>query len=107
MQFRFTRLVVLVVGMSLAASACGRYSISSIRSAKAFQDGIGLYKSGDYVPAAEHFTEAIRLNPDFPFSYFFLGNSYDNCTGRPARARRRTTPTSRRPSRTTGSPSST
>jgi tetratricopeptide (TPR) repeat protein len=84
MQFRFSRLVVLVVGLSLAASACGRYSIGSIRSAKAFQDGIGLYQRGDYVPAAEHFTEAIRLNPDFPFSYFFLANSYDKMY-RPAR----------------------
>lgn len=84
MQFRFSRLVVLVVGLSLAASACGRYSISSIRSAKAFQDGIGLYQRGDYTAASEHFTEAIRLNPDFPFSYFFLGNSYDKLY-RPAR----------------------
>jgi tetratricopeptide (TPR) repeat protein len=84
MQFRFSRLVVLVVGLSLAASACGRYSISSIRSAKAFQDGIGLYQRGDYVPAAEHFDEAIRLNPEFPFSYFFLANSYDKMY-RPAR----------------------
>jgi tetratricopeptide (TPR) repeat protein len=84
MQFRFSRMVVLIVGLSLAASACGRYSISSIRSAKAFQDGIGLYQRGDYVPATEHFTEAIRLNPDFPFSYFFLGNSYDKMY-RPAR----------------------
>jgi tetratricopeptide (TPR) repeat protein len=84
MQFRFSRMVVLIVGLSLAASACGRYSISSIRSAKAFQDGIGQYQRGDYVPASENFSEAIRLNPDFPFSYFFLGNSYDKMY-RPAR----------------------
>ena len=84
MQFRFSRMVVLIVGLSLAASACGRYSIGSIRSAKAFQDGIGQYQRGDYVPASENFTEAIRLNPDFPFSYFFLGNSYDKMY-RPAR----------------------
>jgi tetratricopeptide (TPR) repeat protein len=77
MQFRLSRMVVLVAALSVAAGACGRYSINSIRSAKAFQDGIGLYQRADYVPAAEHFEEAIRLNPDFPFSYFFLGNSYD------------------------------
>jgi tetratricopeptide (TPR) repeat protein len=84
MQFRLNRMVVLVAALSVAAGACGRYSINSIRSAKAFQDGIGLYQRGDYVPAAEHFEEAIRLNPDFPFSYFFLGNSYDKMY-RPAR----------------------
>jgi tetratricopeptide (TPR) repeat protein len=85
MQFRFSRMVVvLIAGLSLASAACGRYSISSIRSAKAFQDGLGLYQRADYVPAAEHFEEAIRLNPAFPFSYFFLGNSYDKLY-RPAR----------------------
>jgi tetratricopeptide (TPR) repeat protein len=44
---------------------------------KAFQDGIGLYTAGDFKNSAEHFEETIRLNPDFGFSYFFLGNSYD------------------------------
>jgi tetratricopeptide (TPR) repeat protein len=84
MQSRSTRLIVLVVGIAVGAGACGRYSINSIRSAKAFQDGIAEYQRADYVPAAEHFEEAIRLNPDFPFSYFFLGNSYDKMY-RPAR----------------------
>jgi tetratricopeptide (TPR) repeat protein len=77
MQSRFTRLVVIVAGLSLAAAACGKYSISSIRSAKALQDGLGLYASGQYASAAAEFEEAVRLNPDFGFSYFFLGNSYD------------------------------
>jgi tetratricopeptide (TPR) repeat protein len=84
MQVRFSRAVVFVVGLSLATAACGRYSISSIRSAKAFQDGIGLYTRGDFGAAAEHFEEAIRLNPEFPFSYFYLGNSNDKLY-RPAR----------------------
>jgi tetratricopeptide (TPR) repeat protein len=84
MQFRFTRIVLLIVGLSLATTACGKYSISSIRSAKAFQDGIGLYQRGEYRGAAEEFEEAIRLNPTFGFSYFFLGNSYDK-QFRPAR----------------------
>jgi tetratricopeptide (TPR) repeat protein len=77
MQLRFTRIVVLLVGLSLATAACGRYSISSIRSAKAFQDGLSLYQKGSYAGAIEEFEEAIRLNPEFGFSYFFLGNSYD------------------------------
>jgi len=77
MQFRFTRLVILVAGLSLATAACGKYSIGSIRSAKAFQDGIGQYQGGEFKGAAANFEEAIRLNPGFGFSYFFLGNSYD------------------------------
>lgn len=70
-------MVVLIAGLSLATAACGRYSISSIRSAKAFQDGLGKYTGGDFKGAASDFEEAVRLNPDFGFSYFFLGNSYD------------------------------
>ena len=77
MQFRFARTVVLVAGLAIATTACGRYSIGSIRSAKAFQDGIGQYQGGNFADASKNFEEAVRLNPDFGFSYFFLGNSYD------------------------------
>lgn len=80
MQFRFTRMVVLVAGLAVvtSASACGRYSLGSIRSLKAFKDGAGLYAKGDYPGAAAKFEESISHNPDFGFSYFYLGNSYDN-----------------------------
>jgi tetratricopeptide (TPR) repeat protein len=78
MQFRFTRMIVLVAGLAIATSACGKYSINSIRSLKAFKDGAELYQKGSYREAAPLFEHAIQLNPDFPFSYFFLANSYDN-----------------------------
>jgi tetratricopeptide (TPR) repeat protein len=77
MQFRFTRTLVLVAALSVAAAGCGRYSIGSIRSAKAFQDGLAQYTGGNFTQAAQNFEEAIRLNPGFGFTYFFLGNSYD------------------------------
>ena len=69
MQFRFSRLVVLIVGMSLAASACGRYSISSIRSAKAFQDGIVLYQRGDTGMFWPLFRAAMPEEQDDPAGY--------------------------------------
>jgi tetratricopeptide (TPR) repeat protein len=78
MQFRFTRIVVLAVGLAVAASGCGKYSINSIRALKAFKDGAGLYQKGAYRDAAPLFENAIALNPDFGFSYFFLANSYDS-----------------------------
>jgi tetratricopeptide (TPR) repeat protein len=81
MQFRFTRMVVLVAGLAVATSvtsACGKYSLSSIRSLKAFKDGAMLYTKGDYPAAAAKFEESVAQNPDFGFSYFYLGNSYDN-----------------------------
>jgi tetratricopeptide (TPR) repeat protein len=77
MQLRFTRMVVLVAGLGFAAAGCGKYSISNIRSLKAFNDGIELYQKSDYRGASEAFEHAIQLNPDWGFSYFYLGNSYD------------------------------
>jgi tetratricopeptide (TPR) repeat protein len=84
MQFRLTRMVVLVAGLTVATSACGQYSISSIRSLKAHRDGANLYERGDFRGAAERFEQAVFHNPDFGFSYFYLANSYENLY-RPAR----------------------
>ncbi len=78
MQVRFSRLAVLVVALSVAAAGCGKYSISNIRSAKAFQDANALYKRADYKGAVAGYEESVRLNPDLGFAYFFLGNSYEN-----------------------------
>ena len=63
---------------SVGAAGCGKYSISNIRSLKAFQDANALYKKGEYSRAALRYTDAVTLNPDLGFAYFFLGNSYDN-----------------------------
>jgi hypothetical protein len=81
MQVRFTRLAVLVVALSAAAAGCGKYSISNIRSAKAFQDANALYTRGDYAGAAVKYQDSITLNPDLGFAYFFLGHSHGSSTG--------------------------
>lgn len=81
MQFRLTRMVALVAGLAvatMATSACGKYSLSSIRSLKAFKDGLTFYQKGDYRGATAKFEESISHNADFGFSYFYLANSYDN-----------------------------
>jgi tetratricopeptide (TPR) repeat protein len=78
MSSRLARLVVTVIALSVAGAACGRYSISNIRSLKAFQDANKLYMKTDYKAAIVRYEDAIRLNPDLGFAYFFLGNSYDN-----------------------------
>jgi tetratricopeptide (TPR) repeat protein len=77
MQFRLTRLVVLALALSVGAAACGKYSISNIRSLKAFQDANGLYSKKEYAAAVARYEDAIRFNPDLGFAYFFLGNSHD------------------------------
>lgn len=78
MQVRFTRLAVFVVALSAVAAGCGKYSISNIRSAKAFQDANALYMKGDYKGAIPFYEKSVSLNPDLGFAFFFLGNSYDN-----------------------------
>lgn len=83
MRSRLIRLVVLVLGLSVATAACGKYSISNIRSLKAFQDANALYNKADYRAAIERYEAAVAHNPDpsneiLGFAYFFIGNSYDN-----------------------------
>jgi tetratricopeptide (TPR) repeat protein len=78
MQVRFIRAIVFVAVVAMSAAACGKYSIGSIRSLKAFKDGLALYEKGDYRGAIPRFEESIGHNPEFGFSYFFLGNSYDS-----------------------------
>lgn len=77
MSLRVARLTVVVLALAVAGAACGRYSINNIRSLKAFQDANKLYMKTDYPAAIERYKDAIRLNPELGFAYFFLGNSYD------------------------------
>ena len=82
MYFRSTivRGSVLVLGLvaSLSVAAgCGRYSISNLRSVKAFKDGTEAYKKSDFVEAAKHFEESISYSGDQGIVYFYLANCYD------------------------------
>jgi tetratricopeptide (TPR) repeat protein len=78
MQVRLIRMAALAVLASVAVAGCGKYSISNIRSLKAFQDANSLYRKADYEAAIVRYEDAVRFNPDLGFAYFFLGNSYDS-----------------------------
>lgn len=81
MRFRLTvaRALVLTLGMGLATTACGQYSISNIRALKAFKEGNELYRKQDYKNAIDSYQRALEYNPEFwGITYFFIGNSYDN-----------------------------
>jgi len=78
MQFRFAQVAIVVGAIGLATAGCGKYSISNIRSLKAFQDATVLYKKADYRNAIPLYEESVKRNPDLGFAYFFLGNSHDN-----------------------------
>lgn len=77
MQVRFIRMAALAVLVSVVAAGCGKYSISNIRSLKAFKDANTLYRKGEYRSAIDRYQDSVQFNPDLGFAYFFLGNSYD------------------------------
>jgi tetratricopeptide (TPR) repeat protein len=77
MRSRTLRLAALVVLACGLTAACGKYSISNIRSLKAFSDANGLYKKGEYKNAIARYEDAVRLNPEQGLVYFFLGHSND------------------------------
>jgi tetratricopeptide (TPR) repeat protein len=78
MKLRLIGVAAIVVALGAGAAGCGRYSISNIRSLKAFQDANNLYKKAEYKAAIESYEKSIHFNPELGFAYFFLGNSYDN-----------------------------
>jgi tetratricopeptide (TPR) repeat protein len=80
---------VVLVGLSLAAAGCGKYSYSNMKAMKAFKDGNVAYQGQDWKKAVQRYEDAIQANPDLNAGgvtpYFFLANSYDNLY-KPARA---------------------
>ena len=89
--------VALVLGLSLAAAGCGKYSWSTLKAQKAYKDGNDLYQAQDWKGAAAKYEAGAGDRPQTSAEiYFYLGNSYDNLYKPATRARPRTTPTSRR-----------
>lgn len=80
-----TAAVIAVVGLSVAASGCGRYSFSSLRAQKAWKEANDRYVAQDWKAAAERYEYALQQDPNKAEAYFFLANSYDNLY-KPSRA---------------------
>src|SRR5438477_10750495 len=75
--------MALVLGLSVAAAGCGKYSWSTLSAVKSFKDGNLLYAQKDWKRAAEKYEEVVARPdamdkfPQLATAYFFLGNSYD------------------------------
>src|SRR4029453_14473814 len=75
--------MALVVGLSMAAAGCGKYSWGTLSAVKNFKDGNLLYAQKDLKRAAEKYEavvsheDAFNNFPQLATAYFFLGNSYD------------------------------
>src|SRR3954468_18406847 len=73
----------LVVGLSIAAAGCGRYSVSNLKGVKAFKDANAAYQTKDYKKAVERYEAVVandppmRTPPPLTPAFFFPGNSYD------------------------------
>lgn len=68
----------LVLGMSLAAGGCGKYSLSALKAQKAYKEANDLYKAQDWKGAAAKYEYALHNDPNKSEIFFYLGNSYDN-----------------------------
>jgi tetratricopeptide (TPR) repeat protein len=75
--------LALVLGLSLAAVGCGKYSVGTLKAIKAFKDGNLAYAQKDWKKAAEKYETVVEHEdsfaqvPQLATAYFFLGNSYD------------------------------
>jgi tetratricopeptide (TPR) repeat protein len=78
--------VILTLGLSVAATGCGKYSWQTLKGQKAYKEANEAYRAQDWKRAAERYEYALAQDAEFfKASYFFLGNSYDNLY-KPARA---------------------
>jgi tetratricopeptide (TPR) repeat protein len=80
-----TAAVIAVVGLSVAASGCGKYSFSALKAQKAWKEANDRYVAQDWKAAAEKYEYALQQDPNKAEAYFFLANSYDNLY-KPSRA---------------------
>src|SRR5436190_664204 len=75
--------IALVLGLSMAAAGCGKYSVGTLKAIKSFKDGNLAYAQKDWKKAVEKYEEVIQhpeafdKYPQLATSFFFLGNSYD------------------------------
>ena len=75
--------LALILGLSMAAAGCGKYSVGTLKAIKAFKDGNLAYGQKDWKKAIEKYEVVVEHEdsfgqvPDLAKAYFFLGNSYD------------------------------
>jgi tetratricopeptide (TPR) repeat protein len=70
--------MALVLGVSLAAAGCGKYSFSALKAQKAYKEGNDRYRAQDWKGAAEKYEEALKSDPNKSEIFFYIGNAYDN-----------------------------
>src|SRR4029450_7181116 len=77
--------LTLVLGLSVAAAGCGKYSWSALSAKKSIKEAHELYKAAKWKDAAAKYEDAVKADPTLVGAHFFLANSYDNLY-KPSRA---------------------
>jgi predicted Zn-dependent protease len=77
--------LAVLLGLSLAVSACGKYSFSALSARKSIKEAHEAYKASKWKEAAEAYEVAVAADPTLEGAHFFLANSYDNLY-KPSRA---------------------
>ena len=77
--------LTVLLGLTLAVSACGKYSWSSLSARKNIKEAHELYKGSKWKEAAAAYESAVAADPTLEGAHFFLANSYDNLY-KPSRA---------------------
>jgi tetratricopeptide (TPR) repeat protein len=77
--------LALVLGLSVAATGCGKYSWSALSARKSIKEAHELYKASKWRDAAAKYEDAVNSDPTIEGAHFFLANSYDNLY-KPSRA---------------------
>ena len=68
--------LVVVVGLALPLVSCD--FMGELQAMKRFKEANILYQRQDYQGARVAYEEVLARNPDQPYAYFYLANSYDN-----------------------------
>ena len=77
--------LAVLLGLTVAVSACGKYSFSALSARKSIKEAHEAYKASKWKEAAAAYEAAVAADPTLEGAHFFLANSYDNMY-KPSRA---------------------
>jgi tetratricopeptide (TPR) repeat protein len=77
--------LAVLLGLTVAVSACGKYSFGALSARKSIKEAHEAYKASRWKEAAEAYEAAVTADPTLEGAHFFLANSYDNLY-KPSRA---------------------
>jgi tetratricopeptide (TPR) repeat protein len=78
MRQRSAAVVAVVLGLTVGAAGCGKYSWGALKAQKDWKEANTLYQGSDWKNAAAKYESALASDPSRTEIYFYLGNSYDN-----------------------------